>query len=165
MKRSNIMSANATWLTDCRYAQNGWEGYSVTFQLEGQCHRQWCPLTCTLPMGREGQRGALRVYSAHLVWECAHPDCGGWCRWQPHTCKPQSHSAGGDAGRAKCCSLFPLLLAFHCPIYDAQETQIFRHTKTQLHQLSCCVTMERRGVQRLLSIWFIITAFLLHSIS
>lgn len=83
------------------------------------------------------------IYSAHLVWECAHPDCGGWCHWQPRTCKLRSHSAGGDAGRAKCCSLFPPLLAFHCPICDEQETETFRHTKTHLQQPSCDVTMHR----------------------
>lgn len=31
-------------LIDCQYLQNGWEWYSVTFQLEGQCHRQRYPL-------------------------------------------------------------------------------------------------------------------------
>lgn len=92
-----------------------------------------------LPMGREGNRSQLcsGVYTpAHLVWECAHPDCGGWCHWQPHTCKLQSHSAGGDAGRAKCCSIFPPLLAFHCPTCDIQGTQNLRHTKTHLQQMS-----------------------------
>lgn len=43
---SNII---ATFFIDCQYVQNGWVWQSVTFQLEGQCHRQWYPVwrACT----------------------------------------------------------------------------------------------------------------------
>lgn len=66
------------------------------------------------------------VFPSHLVCVSAGPCCVGWCHWQPHTCRLQSHSVGGVSETATCCSLSPPPLAFSRPVLDIH---------TQLHEM------------------------------
>lgn len=89
-----------------QYVQNVWESecHISAWRTTSQGMMPSVTFTHRASWGKSGPQESAVFWCAHLVWECARPDCGGWCHWQPHTCKLRSHSAGGDAGRARCCS-------------------------------------------------------------